>query len=56
MVLADFADYRFAQQAAGEVYRDPLQWNRMSLMNISAAGCFAADRAVGEYAANIWNA
>ncbi|MCL2298803.1 MAG: glycogen/starch/alpha-glucan phosphorylase [Firmicutes bacterium] len=54
MVLADFADYRFARQTAAALYRDPRQWNRMSLMNISGAGRFAADRAVLEYANNIW--
>ncbi|MCL2494159.1 MAG: glycogen/starch/alpha-glucan phosphorylase [Oscillospiraceae bacterium] len=54
MVLADFADYRFAQQTACELYQDPRQWNRMSLMNISGAGRFAADRAVLEYAKGIW--
>ena len=57
MVLADFADYRFAQQAAAETWRkDPAAWNRMALMNISGAGRFAADRAVGEYAEKIWGA
>ncbi|MDR2753907.1 MAG: glycogen/starch/alpha-glucan family phosphorylase, partial [Oscillospiraceae bacterium] len=57
MVLADFADYRFAQQTAAELWqKDPLQWNRMSLMNISGAGRFAADRAVREYAEDIWHA
>ena len=54
MVLADFADYRFAQQTAAELYQDPRQWNKMSLMNISGAGRFAADRAVLEYAKNVW--
>ena len=54
MVLADFADYRFARQTAAELYRDPRQWNKMSLMNVSGAGRFAADRAVLEYARNIW--
>ncbi|MDR1928425.1 MAG: glycogen/starch/alpha-glucan phosphorylase [Oscillospiraceae bacterium] len=54
LVLADFADYRFAQQAAGELWQDKAKWNRMSLMNIAGAGRFAADRAVLEYAENIW--
>jgi len=57
MVLADFADYRFAQQAASEAWaKGPVGWNRMSLMNIAGAGRFAADRAVGEYAQRIWRA
>ena len=56
MVLADFADYRAAQHRAMELYADPTLWTQMSLMNISGAGRFAADRAVNEYAHNIWNA
>jgi len=55
-VLADFADYRVAQAAAAKAYQDPTKWNRMSLWNISGAGRFAADRAVQEYAENIWKA
>ena len=56
MVLADFEDYRRAQSRAIELYRDKPLWNRMSLMNISGAGRFAADRSVREYAQTIWNA
>lgn len=55
MVLADFADYARVQQKASEVYRNPEQWNRMSLMNIAGAGIFAADRSIRDYANNIWN-
>ncbi|MBQ8016113.1 MAG: glycogen/starch/alpha-glucan phosphorylase, partial [Clostridia bacterium] len=55
MVLADFADYRQAQQRIEELWKDRETWNRMSLMNISGAGRFAADRAINEYAANIWH-
>ncbi len=56
MVLADFADYRMAQSKAEQLYLDKTRWNTMSLMNISGAGHFAADRAVKEYADNIWHA
>lgn len=56
MVLADFADYRNAQKKIDEIYRDKDRFNRMSLMNIAGAGRFAADRAINEYAENIWNA
>ncbi|MCH5190705.1 MAG: glycogen/starch/alpha-glucan phosphorylase [Oscillospiraceae bacterium] len=55
MVLADFEDYRNTQQKIAKEYLDRESWNRMSLMNISGAGRFAADRAVNEYAADIWN-
>lgn len=55
MVLADFADYRRAQHDAVRTYGDRTAWNRKSLMNISGAGCFAADRAINDYARDIWH-
>ncbi|MBQ3518750.1 MAG: glycogen/starch/alpha-glucan phosphorylase [Clostridia bacterium] len=54
MVLADFADYNAKRSLAEQIYTDKERWNRMSLMNIAGAGIFAADRAINEYAANIW--
>lgn len=56
MVLADFADYRRMQKRAEEIWHDTARWDKMSLMNISGAGRFAADRAINEYAENIWHA
>ena len=55
MVLADFADYRKKQKAIDEVYKDRAKWNAMSLMNIAGAGRFAADRAINDYARDIWH-
>ncbi len=55
MVLADFADYRLAQKKAEELFTDRTRWNRMSLMNIAGAGVFAADRAINDYARDIWH-
>lgn len=54
MVLADFRSYQDAQARASAIYADNLKWQRMSLMNIANAGIFSADRAVDEYAKNIW--
>ena len=56
MVLADFDSYAKAQQRAEKYYRDAAHWNRMGLINTAMAGRFAADRAIREYAQNIWNA
>ena len=56
MALADFEDYRATQQRISKDFLDRDNWNKMSLMNISGAGRFAADRAINEYAQNIWNA
>ena len=54
MALADFADYQKAQAFSAEVYRDKERFARMSLMNISGAGVFSADRSIMDYANNIW--
>ena len=56
MVMADFKDYRRAQQTVQQFYRDKEKWNRMSLMNIANAGIFSADRSIMEYARDIWGA
>ena len=55
MVLADFDSYRKAQQYIRECYNDRMKWAKMSLNNIAGAGIFSADRAVTEYAENIWH-
>ncbi len=55
MALADFADYQNAQREASEIYRDKERFARMSLMNISGAGIFSADRAIMNYADYIWH-
>jgi len=55
MVLADFDSYRNAQQYSTECYKDKMKWAKMSLNNIAGAGIFSADRAVTEYAENIWH-
>ena len=55
MVLADFADYKSAQAKAENLFADRETWNRMSLMNIAGAGRFACDRAINEYARDIWH-
>ncbi|MBQ9098842.1 MAG: glycogen/starch/alpha-glucan phosphorylase [Clostridia bacterium] len=54
MCLADFESYRQAHADALRVYADKERWNRMSLHNIAAAGHFAADRSINEYAERIW--
>ena len=55
MVLADFEDYRSAQKRLDELWLDRERWNRMSLINTASAGVFAADRAINDYAKNIWH-
>ncbi|MCQ2392580.1 MAG: glycogen/starch/alpha-glucan phosphorylase, partial [Kiritimatiellae bacterium] len=55
MLLADLKSYCAAQDRVDATYRDRGQWNRMSLINIARSGFFSSDRAVMEYARDIWN-
>ena len=55
MLLADLESYRAAQDRVDATYRDAKKWNRMSLVNIARSGRFSSDRAVLEYAKDIWH-
>lgn len=54
MTLADFEDYVRAQEKVSETYKNKTAFAGMSLVNIAKAGIFSSDRAVTEYAKNIW--
>ena len=55
LLLADFGSYCQAQERMARTYEDSRLWNQMSLRNIARSGIFAADRAVADYADNIWH-
>ncbi len=56
MCMADYQAYLKTQQEMSDLYaNDKRSWNQKSLRNIAAAGYFAADRSIREYAENIWN-
>ncbi len=55
MLLADFADFRRAHEELYRTMADPRAAARISLVNIAESGVFAADRAIQEYADNIWH-
>ena len=56
MCMADFQSYLITQNEMSNLYAtDKRLWNQKSLRNIAAAGYFAADRSIAEYAQNIWN-
>ncbi len=55
MCLADFESYCRAHDRMTYDYNDREKWARMSLVNTASAGIFAADRAISEYAKNIWH-
>ncbi len=55
MCIADFDSYLDAHYKMDELYKDTLNWNRKSLLNIANAGFFAGDRSIEEYVSKIWN-
>ncbi|MDR1563848.1 MAG: glycogen/starch/alpha-glucan phosphorylase [Oscillospiraceae bacterium] len=56
MVLADFENYAMVQSAVNFAFRDKEAWARRSLVNIAKAGIFSSDRAIQDYARDIWSA
>jgi len=55
MCLADFESYRLTHEQMIEDYKNKPKWNKMSLLNIAAAGYFTADRSISEYADKFWH-
>jgi starch phosphorylase len=54
-VMADIGDYRRAQNAVDDAWRDPQRWLSMSVLNTARSGFFSSDRSIREYAERIWN-
>ncbi|MFI5010856.1 MAG: glycogen/starch/alpha-glucan phosphorylase [Hyphomicrobiales bacterium] len=55
MVAADFAAYASAQRKVAALWRDtPQFWQRSAVLNTANAGWFTSDRAIRQYAEEIW--
>jgi starch phosphorylase len=54
LVLADFRAYADAQARIDAAYRDPRRWAKMAILNTARVGKFSSDRAIREYASDIW--
>jgi starch phosphorylase len=54
LVLADFADYVAAQERVDELFKNPEEWTRKSVINALSMGPFSSDRAIRNYADSIW--
>jgi starch phosphorylase len=54
MVSADFEAYGAAQQVVAAHWHDRPAWWRASVLNTARMGWFSSDRAIREYAEDIW--
>jgi starch phosphorylase len=55
MVAADFDVYREAQRGVDLFWRSPAKWCRAALLNIAGMSWFSSDRAIAQYAEEIWD-
>ena len=55
MVLADLEDFNKALHSAEQDYKDQNKWAKMAIYNVARIGKFSSDRAIMDYANNIWH-
>ncbi len=56
LLLADYASYAACQKEVEAAYRDQQQWLRKTILNVANMGKFSSDRAISQYAEQIWQA
>ena len=54
LVLADYQAYVDCQEQVSARWRDPEAWTRQSILTVARMGRFSSDRAIREYAGQIW--
>ncbi len=52
--LADYRDYLDTQQRVSNLFNRPAEWCAKAILNVARMGWFSSDRAVREYARDIW--
>jgi len=55
LVMADFDAYVKCQEEVSKSYRNQDEWTKKSILNVARIGKFSSDRAIAEYAKEIWN-
>jgi starch phosphorylase len=55
MVAADFDDYVATQRRVDKLWMSSFDWTRVSTLNIARMAWFSSDRAIREYAQEIWD-
>ncbi|NOT64573.1 MAG: glycogen/starch/alpha-glucan phosphorylase [Methylotenera sp.] len=56
LLLADYASYIETQDKVSSVYQNQDEWTRMAILNVANMAKFSSDRAISDYANNIWHA
>jgi starch phosphorylase len=54
LLLADYQSYVECQDRVSLAFQNKTQWTRMSILNTARMGRFSSDRAIREYAQEIW--
>jgi starch phosphorylase len=54
MLLADYRSYVDTQDKVDQLFADKDEWTRKTILNTANMGKFSSDRAVLEYASEIW--
>jgi len=55
LLLADYASYVETQERVGKLYQNQDEWTRLAILNVANMSKFSSDRAIGDYAKNIWH-
>jgi glycogen phosphorylase len=55
LISKDFESYWDAQEAVDARWRDQKAWRRATILNTARVAWFSSDRAIREYAEDIWN-
>ncbi|MBT4290395.1 MAG: glycogen/starch/alpha-glucan phosphorylase [Deltaproteobacteria bacterium] len=53
--LADYRSYIECQEKVSNLYQDPLNWAKKSILNVARMSKFSSDRTIKQYAEEIWN-
>ncbi|MFD2518367.1 glycogen/starch/alpha-glucan phosphorylase [Salinimicrobium flavum] len=54
LLLEDYQSYIEKMEEIHEVWRSPVKWAKMSILNVARMGKFSSDRSIHEYAEEIW--
>jgi starch phosphorylase len=54
LLLADYAAYVETQDRVDQLFQQPENWTKRAILNVAGMGPFSSDRAIREYASEIW--